>query len=93
MVSRNGSSFGIIGNNGQVLGDQYDYVILAVPFHQEQNIKIEGCFYRFYSGVLHCSLCGTRAFQRVIITPKEKRAMLITISRRKISCLPFLSRC
>ncbi|MCP9265798.1 hypothetical protein DINM_021187 [Dirofilaria immitis] len=41
-VSKRNNRFVLYGNDGQKLSANYDYVIVAVPLHQKQQIQIEG---------------------------------------------------
>lgn len=45
-VTKEGELYNIEGldKNGKIVKEGYDYIILAVPLHQHQNISIEGGF-------------------------------------------------
>uniref|UniRef100_A0A915PR85 Prenylcysteine lyase domain-containing protein n=1 Tax=Setaria digitata TaxID=48799 RepID=A0A915PR85_9BILA len=41
-ISKHNNQFSLYGSDGHELGANYDYVIVAVPLHQKQQIQIEG---------------------------------------------------
>ncbi|EFO22240.2 hypothetical protein LOAG_06248 [Loa loa] len=42
IISKRNNQFVLYGRDGQGLGANYDYVVVAVPLHQKQQIQIEG---------------------------------------------------